>query len=330
MDISLETSAGHRMLFIDSSRSMDHRRWEYSVCVTVPSNGRTDENEKFSIRWMVIDETNHWRSPMYLTSLPHLWIPRNGTEFFQKFIEYLRKKWVVLCNDNQVHQDYVRERIFLDKSNNPRILDALLENGKRWLKMRRSLNSDVTVARKFGLNHGIRHKETESSSKLFQTINEWSEDITERIDRLEESSKGLIQLEFNLVSNNEARKSTTMSISMNRLSWITFVFLPLTFVSGIFGMNVDAFASNPPWGPYPLFATATLLITFMTWFIFKRNPNLQLSLERRLAWLLGLPEDPEYDSTEFYDFIRYHAPGTRYRTFLELRSLQKQVRGLGI
>src|SRR5436305_4086366 len=33
--------------------------------------------------------------------------------------------------------------------------------------------------------------------------------------------------------------------SMWRLSWITFIFLPLTFIVGFFGMNVDTFAKNP-------------------------------------------------------------------------------------
>ena len=33
--------------------------------------------------------------------------------------------------------------------------------------------------------------------------------------------------------------------SLWRLSWITFIFLPLTFITGIFGMNVDTFAHNP-------------------------------------------------------------------------------------
>lgn len=31
----------------------------------------------------------------------------------------------------------------------------------------------------------------------------------------------------------------------HRLSWITFIFLPLTFITGVFGMNVDIFKENP-------------------------------------------------------------------------------------
>src|SRR5437762_95797 len=34
-------------------------------------------------------------------------------------------------------------------------------------------------------------------------------------------------------------------LSMWRLSWITFIFLPLTFIVGFFGMNVDVFAKDP-------------------------------------------------------------------------------------
>ncbi|KAH6962424.1 hypothetical protein BKA56DRAFT_174480 [Ilyonectria sp. MPI-CAGE-AT-0026] len=60
-----------------------------------------------------------------------------------------------------------------------------------------------------------------------------------------------------------------MSRSMKRLSWITFIFLPLTFISGLFGMNVDVLKSNPSWWWYIPFAIGTMLITCTVWIIFK-------------------------------------------------------------
>ena len=43
----------------------------------------------------------------------------------------------------------------------------------------------------------------------------------------------------------DSRDSLRLGESMWRLSWITFIFLPLTFVSGFFGMNVDTFEKDP-------------------------------------------------------------------------------------
>lgn len=34
-------------------------------------------------------------------------------------------------------------------------------------------------------------------------------------------------------------------MSLWRLSWVTFIFLPLTFVATLFGMNVDLLSENP-------------------------------------------------------------------------------------
>jgi Mg2+ and Co2+ transporter CorA len=39
--------------------------------------------------------------------------------------------------------------------------------------------------------------------------------------------------------------SLSLNESLWRLSWITFIFLPLTFLSGFFGMNVDWFSNDP-------------------------------------------------------------------------------------
>ncbi|KAL2193567.1 hypothetical protein P885DRAFT_81219 [Corynascus similis CBS 632.67] len=54
---------------------------------------------------------------------------------------------------------------------------------------------------------------------------------------------------------------------MKRLSWITFVFLPLMFIASLFGMNVDVLGSNPAWWIYVPFATGTMFLTLRLAFI---------------------------------------------------------------
>lgn len=50
---------------------------------------------------------------------------------------------------------------------------------------------------------------------------------------------------YKRVAIRDARQSLMLNESLWRLSWITFIFLPLTFITGIFGMNVDTFSDNP-------------------------------------------------------------------------------------
>ncbi|RPA77568.1 hypothetical protein BJ508DRAFT_169394 [Ascobolus immersus RN42] len=85
--------------------------------------------------------------------------------------------------------------------------------------------------------------------------------------------ENLIQKEFNLVSIHEAQTSVKLGLSMQRLSWITFIFLPLIFVSSLFGMNIDVLQADgrefPSWWWYLIFSVATIALVFGGWMAFK-------------------------------------------------------------
>ena len=60
-----------------------------------------------------------------------------------------------------------------------------------------------------------------------------------------EQANACLQM-YKSISIRDARQSLELNTSMWRLSWITFIFLPLTFLAGVFGMNVSELTSNPP------------------------------------------------------------------------------------
>jgi hypothetical protein len=60
-------------------------------------------------------------------------------------------------------------------------------------------------------------------------------------------------------------------MSMWRLSWITFVFLPLTFITGFFGMNVDTFNDHPSISWYFISGTPLMILVFISWFVLKND-----------------------------------------------------------
>jgi len=49
---------------------------------------------------------------------------------------------------------------------------------------------------------------------------------------------------YRSVAIRDSRASLQLGSSMWRLSWITFIFLPATFIVGFFGMNVETFAGG--------------------------------------------------------------------------------------
>ena len=50
----------------------------------------------------------------------------------------------------------------------------------------------------------------------------------------------LNDLLYKSVEIRDSRHSLQLNTSLWRLSWITFIFLPLTFIVGFFGMNVKS------------------------------------------------------------------------------------------
>ncbi|KAK4931518.1 hypothetical protein LTR28_011526 [Elasticomyces elasticus] len=60
-------------------------------------------------------------------------------------------------------------------------------------------------------------------------------------------------------------------MSMWRLSWITFIFLPLTFIVGFFGMNVDTFNNHPSIRWYFVSAIVLMLFVLCLWYSVKHS-----------------------------------------------------------
>ncbi|KAK4226545.1 hypothetical protein QBC38DRAFT_456206, partial [Podospora fimiseda] len=58
-------------------------------------------------------------------------------------------------------------------------------------------------------------------------------------------TNNLLDMLYKSIAIRDSRLSLELNASLWRLSWIRFIFLPLTFLSGFFGMNVDVFANSP-------------------------------------------------------------------------------------
>jgi p-aminobenzoyl-glutamate transporter AbgT len=74
---------------------------------------------------------------------------------------------------------------------------------------------------------------------------------------------------YKSVSIRDSRLSLELNSSLWRLSWITFIFLPLTFLAGFFGMNVDTFKRSPPLKWYFIVAAPMMLLILGCWLVFR-------------------------------------------------------------
>ncbi|EXJ56554.1 hypothetical protein A1O7_06898 [Cladophialophora yegresii CBS 114405] len=80
----------------------------------------------------------------------------------------------------------------------------------------------------------------------------------------------MIDLLYKSVTIRDSRQSLELNASLWRLSWITFIFLPLTFLVGAFGMNVDALQHYPSLKWYFVAAVPLMIMVIFFWFAMRR------------------------------------------------------------
>ncbi|OHE98018.1 hypothetical protein CORC01_06687 [Colletotrichum orchidophilum] len=236
-----------------------------------PSNDEPLPCEQLVLCWDVYQEkqTQQWYTKAHFTTMPHIWLPDNGAVFLRHFLVHVKHTWLAYCEANLVDL-HLRKRIIGSKGADPELLDHLLENGQKWLSHRHKLSKVALKIRNFAKAYCLKHNETGDLEELIEAIDELSAAVGKKLGELDENSRDLIQLECNLVSIKEARESVNSSTSMKRLSWITFIFLPLTFIGTLFGMNIDILdETKPAWWTYIPFAAVTSLMTSVVWLLFQ-------------------------------------------------------------
>ncbi|SMR56379.1 unnamed protein product [Zymoseptoria tritici ST99CH_3D1] len=92
-------------------------------------------------------------------------------------------------------------------------------------------------------------------------------------DDLIAPTNSLSDLLYKSVNIRDAKQSLQLGLSMWRLSWITFIFLPLTFIVGFFGMNVSLFGEEtlPGLGWYFVAAGVLMVLVICLWYFVKHS-----------------------------------------------------------
>ncbi|KAI1619337.1 hypothetical protein EDD37DRAFT_214927 [Exophiala viscosa] len=94
-----------------------------------------------------------------------------------------------------------------------------------------------------------------------------------KAERYEQAVTIRLQTDAALLSLEESKKSIKEAESVGRLTQLAFVFVPLTFTTGVFGMNIVPFGGH---APIKFWITATLLSVgaMVLWSMFKRLENM--------------------------------------------------------
>lgn len=108
--------------------------------------------------------------------------------------------------------------------------------------VRKTIDSTIYLMQDICRHFSKKGLGEEFLSRQLTKLRDFASDVEED---LRKPIVDMIDLVYKSISINDARRSMELNSSLWRLSWVTFIFLPLTFLVGFFGMNVDVFASNP-------------------------------------------------------------------------------------
>lgn len=164
----------------------------------------------------------------------------------------LRLRWEKTLSKCEAHVNILEEKVYENPADESRAPE-LWSTSALWLKLEQLISMHTVTVK--DLQQQMR--DLSESEEFIKT--DWFKDTPSDLERIAElfdqemvkPTSNLSDLLYKSVEIRDSRHSLQLGTSMWRLSWITFIFLPLTFMGTVFGMNVDIF--QPEQGPFPSF-----------------------------------------------------------------------------
>ncbi|KAK4206853.1 hypothetical protein QBC37DRAFT_113939 [Rhypophila decipiens] len=221
---------------------------------------------------------------------------------FRRLFGRISYNWTDVVNTAVRHSRYLEDRVYIkpdDESQSP----ALWAASKSWMTIDRLLRAHIAVLGEFESSFDVVQSEPvvhgvlkDTAAKLPAGVDEprrprylLVNDVVKTMERclvkvqddLIKPTTNLLDMLYKSVAIRDARLSLELNASLWRLSWITFIFLPLTFLSGFFGMNVDLFSDNPSIKWYFISAAGLVALFFLMWLGIKLAQKRNLSFGRQ-------------------------------------------------
>ncbi|CAH0004853.1 unnamed protein product [Clonostachys byssicola] len=226
--------------------------------------GKNSGKTRMGVSWIMVQPQNESRRSRlepaaYFSNLPQVFIPNQQLRLLMQLIECLKTRWLEVCQEGRNRVQGLREEIRCKSGNDLSLLELLMFHGQEWAAMRRLLQRQADATISFGERYHRHYSEFDAMDGLKEAVQDLQDSIGKQLDSLDSAYEMFIAMEYNLVSLREAERSNSMAQSMKRLSWIT----------SLFGMNIDLLKDNPDWRWFLLIGGIFLSLTFTGWLVFK-------------------------------------------------------------
>ncbi|KAF2455299.1 cora-like Mg2+ transporter protein-domain-containing protein [Lineolata rhizophorae] len=175
--------------------------------------------------------------------------------------------WEKYLSKCETHVSILEDKIYENPADESRAPE-LWRNSSLWLKVEKLMFIHMDI---------VKEMKTHLKDLAEDDQEDWLSTTMEDFEKLEnlvqedlvKPTSNLSDLMYKSVEIRDSRHSLQLGMSMWRLSWITFIFLPLTFLVSFFGMNVDTFADMPSIKWYFITAVPFMFAVLIAWYFIK-------------------------------------------------------------
>ncbi|KAL5430904.1 hypothetical protein PMIN05_009883 [Paraphaeosphaeria minitans] len=205
-----------------------------------------------------------------------LMVPKCIDLILRDIFRALAQNWEKYSNICEVHTGILEDKIYENPADETRAPE-LWTNASLWLKVERLMYLHIDLVKETRAHlHELDNSDPSEDGPWLESSAEEMEKLTTLFQEgVVKPTDNLSDLMYKSVGIRDARHSLQLGLSMWRLSWITFVFLPLTFTTGFFGMNVDTFADDPSIKYFLIAVVALFTVVIALWYMMKHTLSSQ-------------------------------------------------------
>ena len=290
-----------------------HGKGEYIPRLKDPDNGNCiiifENSESGSIFDTLIaarqDWESHWRRLPFVLAADSRDVSTDALMALECTRTIMSDLWRVVIENWEAFMDIASNHISILED---RIYDVPADESRApelWANAQFNLKTERLIALHINVVNNIQTQLNEF--RTGKTESNWIERAPENVQRIsnliqQDLVKRLANLNdllYKSVEIRDSRHSLSLNLSLWRLSWITFNFLPLTFLSSFFGMNTDTFKRNPETKWYFAAAVPMMLLVLCGWYVFKHF----LASQRQTPYSRGIYEGFFHDLAVAYPLL---------------------------
>ena len=269
--VSSYTSSMHQMIQ-PSSLTLSTSRWRRLPFYLALESHDISNDDRLALECMKIILQDVWKSVAVA---------------WERFLE--------VSND---HMSILEDKIYEEPADETRAPE-LWTNASCWLKVERLAALHTNLVKQMQINL----RELTGELAIADNWLESSPNDMERLEKLVQEdlvkpTANLADLMYKSVGIRDTRHSLQLSTSMWRLSWITFIFLPLTFLVGFFGMRVHLFVNDVSVKWYFAAAAPMMVFVFLLWYTIKH-----FLARNKSPYYRGIYEHMFHDMATMYPLV---------------------------